>query len=59
MRRRHDRDLIEIRRSPRVCRRSGVAAWERTKLVLGHVMESRLLGETREDLCGIALGLPE
>ena len=57
---RHDRDLIEIRGSPRMRRWSGVATRERAKLVLRYMVKSRLLlGQAGKNLrcCSIAFRL--
>ena len=55
--RRHEWDLIEIRRSPGVCRWSRVAARKGSKLMLRYVVEPGLLCQTRKDLRSIAVRL--
>lgn len=55
---RHNCKLVKVRWSSRMRRWSGITPREGTQLVLGYVVETRLLlGETRKDLCGITLRL--
>jgi len=57
---RYDRELVEIRGSPRMRGWSGIITRERTKLVLGYMMKSGLLlGQAGKNLrcCCIALRL--
>lgn len=52
----HDRNLVEIRWSPRVRRWPRIAAWEGSELVLRHMVESRLLlGQAGEQLCSSSI----